>query len=115
MGAQSLPLLNFNTRGLRDYNKRSNLLFKLKEKGTDIAFLQETYWTENLSKKIKQEWDGLIILNHGTEHSRGTAMLFKKELPINILKVSKGAKIRNRYNQVPHLTQDTNGKVTNSQ
>ena len=32
-----------------------------------------------------------------------------------MVKVSKGAKIRNRYNQVPHLTQDTNGKVTNSQ
>ena len=31
------------------------------------------------------------------------------------IKVSKGAKIRNRYNPVPHLTQDTNGKVTNSQ
>ena len=31
------------------------------------------------------------------------------------MKVSKGAKIRNRYNQVPDLTQDTNGKVTNSQ
>ena len=31
------------------------------------------------------------------------------------LKVSKGAKIRSRYNQVPHLTQDTIGKVTNSQ
>ena len=30
-------------------------------------------------------------------------------------KVSKGAKIRNRYNQVPHLTQDTNGKVKNLQ
>ena len=30
-------------------------------------------------------------------------------------KVSKGAKIRNRYNQVPHLTQSTNGKVTNLQ
>ena len=30
-------------------------------------------------------------------------------------KVSKVAKIRNRYNQVPHLTKDTNGKVTNSQ
>ena len=25
------------------------------------------------------------------------------------------AKIRNRYNQVPHLIQDTNGKVTTSQ
>ena len=31
------------------------------------------------------------------------------------MKVSKGAKIRNRYDQVPHLTQYTNGKVTNSQ
>ena len=37
------------------------------------------------------------------------------QYPVSILKVSKGANIRNRYNQVPHLTQDTNGKVTNSQ
>ena len=29
-------------------------------------------------------------------------------------KVRKMAKIRNRCNQVPHLTQDTNGKVTTS-
>ena len=31
------------------------------------------------------------------------------------IKVSKGAKIRNRCNQVPHLTQDTKGKVINLQ
>ena len=31
------------------------------------------------------------------------------------MKVSMGVKIRNQYNQVPHLTQDTNRKVTNSQ
>ena len=31
------------------------------------------------------------------------------------MKVNKGAKIRSRYNQVPHLTQNTNGKVTKSQ
>ena len=38
------------------------------------------------------------------------------DIPFSKLyKVSKGAKIRNPYNQVPHLTQDTNGKVTNSQ
>ena len=35
-------------------------------------------------------------------------------IPRGITIVSKVAKIRNRYNQVPHLTQDTNGKVTNS-
>ena len=36
-------------------------------------------------------------------------------LPAGDHKVSKGTKIMNRYNQVPQLTQDTNGKVTNSQ
>ena len=40
----------------------------------------------------------------------GTVSFFNKQE-----KVRKGAKIRNRYNQVPHLTQDINGKVTNSQ
>ena len=37
------------------------------------------------------------------------------KIGIRLIRVSKDAKIRNRYNQVPHLTQDTNGKVTNSQ
>ena len=32
----------------------------------------------------------------------------------NILKVRKMAKIRNQYNPAPHLTKDTNGKVTTS-
>ena len=34
---------------------------------------------------------------------------------VTVNKVRKRAKIRNQNNQVPHLTQDTNGKVTNSQ
>ena len=34
---------------------------------------------------------------------------------IRPFKVRRRAKIRNRYNQAPHLTQDTNGKVTTSQ
>ena len=32
-----------------------------------------------------------------------------------VTKVENRAKIRNRYNQAPHLTQDTNVKVTTSQ
>ena len=35
----------------------------------------------------------------------------KSKVSIMDTKVSKGAKIRNRYNKVPQLTQDTNGKV----
>ena len=36
-------------------------------------------------------------------------------IDVDKYKVSKGAKIRNRYNQVPHPTQDTYGKATNPQ
>ena len=32
-----------------------------------------------------------------------------------LFEVRKVAKIRNRYNQAPHLDQDTNGKVTKTQ
>ena len=35
--------------------------------------------------------------------------------PPVIDEVRMRAKIRNRYNQAPHLTQDTNGKVTTSE
>ena len=38
-----------------------------------------------------------------------------KSLASSHVKVIKGVKIRNRYNQVPYLTQYTDGKVTNSQ
>ena len=34
---------------------------------------------------------------------------------VSLRQVRKRTKSRNRYNLVPHLTQDTNGKVTNSQ
>ena len=40
---------------------------------------------------------------------------FRKKNCLHVSIVNKGAKIRNRYNQVPHLTQDTNGKLINSQ
>ena len=40
---------------------------------------------------------------------------FRKSMAQERYKVSKGTKIRNRYNEVPHLAQDINGKVTNSQ
>ena len=49
------------------------------------------------------------ILFHFIQVIKGTKKFYYE------IKVSKGAKIRNRYNQVSHRTQDTIGKVTNSQ
>ena len=48
--------------------------------------------------------------NKCTKHIDSIIMSASKQVSY-LRKVSKGAKIRNRYNQVPHLTQDTNGKV----
>ena len=38
-----------------------------------------------------------------------------KNMGLDVRKVRKRAKIRIQYNQAPHLTQDTYGKVTTSQ
>ena len=54
----------------------------------------------------------LVLLLHSLHCMAGSLCLL--EVCVDG-KVSKCAMIRNRYNQVPHLTQDTNGKVTNSQ
>ena len=52
---------------------------------------------------------------HGAHHHLWLQKMCRTVICKLYVKVSKGAKIRNQYNKVPHLTQDTNGKVTNSQ
>ena len=70
-----------------------------------------------LTKQLWYEWHGSIgVLNHDDRCAHLVIKAFKIYWkPGLIIKVSKGAKIRIRYNKVPHLTQDTNGKATNSQ
>ena len=56
--------------------------------------------------------DEISLVNSSAANHNFISSVLSSTYPF---KVSKGAKIRNRYNQVPHLTQDTKGKVTNSQ
>ena len=67
-------------------------------------------YTHTMEKEEEHKTPYLSIYSNGIHPHLSIACLLKHHL-----KVSKGAKIRNRYNQAPHLTQDTNGKVTNSQ
>ena len=71
--------------------------------------------------------DGICVCGETTEcetshfavlvrHKYSLCLLFNIIWSIHVfIEVSKGAKIRNRYNQVPHLTKNTNGKVKNLQ
>ena len=67
-----------------------------------------------LSKRPKIGFQDQLSLNAGQTYCR---MLQGEHSAIllTFIKVRKRAKIKNRYSQVPHLTQDTNGKVTTSQ
>ena len=77
--------------------------------------LVEHSWYQN--DNARPHWDHVAVDATWSKYLRGLFRAktdFKME-EVEDFKVSKGAKIRNRCNQVPHLTQDTNGKVTNSQ
>ena len=67
-----------------------------------------------------RDLDNVVFDIPSSEEEKDLGVVFENSLKfnkhvLNVVKVSNGAKIRNRYNQAPHLTQDTNGKVTNSQ
>ena len=51
-----------------------------------------------------------ILVNFFTSENIHRELLSVINPAVYLFKVSKGAKVRNQYNQVPHLTQDTNVK-----
>ena len=73
-------------------------------------------WTSHLMSR-KENQNKAIVLNNPMTWvcEKTTVIQGNLGVSLSLTRVSKDAKIRNRYNQVPHLTQDTNGKVTNSQ
>ena len=111
------------------YNTVNELWPKNEIVASDTDALIMNLFTEDIYEDMKQIQNELDTSdypeNHNlySEENKKKIGKFKDELQGKIMneivflrsKVSKGAKIRNRYNQVPHLTQDTNGKVTNSQ
>ena len=82
---------------------------------TDDPDFVETVLDKDCNLNLSVE-RSLIQLDQFCENICSEGVIGEKTSdPSDTKKVSNGAKIRNRYNQVPHLTRDTNGKVTNSQ
>ena len=84
-----IPILSLNTRGLREKKKRESLFYWFKQRNASIAFLQETYWTNDLLISIEKEWGGPVFLSPGTFHSKGTAILLNSKVNIEVTNIHK--------------------------
>ena len=85
MSESLLHFISLNVRGLRNRLKRNKIFLWLKNQKCDIAFLQETFWLENIEQSVKMDWKGQCFFDHGTNHSKGVAILVREGLSLNLL------------------------------
>jgi exonuclease III len=79
-----IKIISVNVRGIRNSTKRLRIFNWLKDKKADIVYLQETYSSNTDITQWRNEWDGDIHISSGTNNSRGTAILFNKNLNVDI-------------------------------
>ena len=77
---KELSINSFNTRGIRNKDKRKNIFNWLRNSHYGISMLQETHSIETDHIKWKKEWDGEILFSDGESNSKGVATLIPKEL-----------------------------------
>lgn len=85
---------SLNMNGGRDGNKLAMVSELLSIKKINVVFLQETHTTLDNESEWKRWWEGTSILSHGTNNSAGIAILFSKEMNVNILVVEEIVKGR---------------------
>ena len=76
--------LSLNVRGIRTFEKRKSIFNWLTKQNSDIFFLQETYSTEKIENQWKKQWFGDIYFAHGSNHSRGVAILIRKSFDFKL-------------------------------
>ena len=73
-------LIFLNVWGIRDLSKRKAILYGIKKQKADITFLQETYSTPEIAENWQLQYKGKMFLSHGTNHSKGVAILVNSKL-----------------------------------
>jgi len=104
MANYNFKLLSLNARGIRDFHKRKTIFTWIMKQKVEIAFLQETYRSQEIENRFKLQWWGEILFAHGTNHRKGVLILFSENLQIdirNVLGDNEG-----RYIFVEELVQD---------
>ena len=80
-----VSIASLNVRGINDSVKRTSVFRWLRKNKFDVVFLQETYCSEKNENTWKNEWNGNIVYAHGSNHSKGTMILFKSGFDCKII------------------------------
>ena len=75
MNCEHISINSFNCRGIRDFKKRATIFHWLSNKHGGISLLQETHSMVEDESVWKREYGGIIYYSHGTNQSRGVAIL----------------------------------------
>ena len=70
-------IISVNVRGIRNPNKRRKV-FNFYRPRCDVLCLQETHSSIEDEELWANEWGGSILYSHGTNNSRGVAILIKR-------------------------------------
>ena len=85
----SIRVLSANCQGLRNNEKRHDVINYFKDTHASIVCLQDTHWTEKDSKAIKTLWGNDIFLSGGQTNSRGVAILLNNNFEYKVLQCKK--------------------------
>ena len=77
-------IVSWNIAGCHNVVKR--ILTYLKQKKTDLAFIQETHLNDDESVKLKRDWVGQVYFNTYSSWKRGVIILDRKNIDIRVLK-----------------------------
>ena len=82
-----VTFVSLNARGLRSCDRWQSAFSYFRRARLDIICLQETHWTADVEMQIKRDYDGEIFASHGTNSSRGVAVLISSRLDYNVRQV----------------------------
>lgn len=97
---ESLKIGTININGGREKNKRAIISEYIQKKNINITFLQETHSDMVDEIDWRMWWEGNIYFSHGSNLSGGVAILFGKNINMNVVSTCEIEKGRGLVVQV---------------
>ena len=85
----SIKVLSANCQGIRNFQKRIDVLSYLKEQNPNIVCLQDTHLIENDMMNIKELWNNEVFICEGKTNARGILILLNNNFEYEVLSCNR--------------------------